>query len=77
MNVFEWPNDNPAVNSVKYLWRDLKMNTDHLHQNRQSLGGSADKNGRKSPNPCAKVLVSYPIKFKSAKTAKCASTQVP
>ena len=52
MNVLEWPSQNLHFNPIEHLWSDLKIAVQrHSPSNlTESMRGSAEKNGRNSPN---------------------------
>ena len=56
MNVLEWPSQSLDLNPNEHFWRDLKIavqqhSTSNLIElERICLRGSAEKNGRNSPN---------------------------
>ena len=63
-----WTEFNFSAETWKWL------STDFHNSTWQSLGGSAEKNGKKIPKSrCAKLVASYPRRLKTAITAKGAS----
>ena len=50
LNVLEWPSQRPDLNPFEHLWSDLKIAVQRRSPSNQSLRGSAEKNGRTSPN---------------------------
>ena len=57
VNVLEWPSQSPNLNPIKNSRETWKwLSTDGPHPTWQSLRGTAEKNGRNSPNPGVQSL---------------------
>ena len=72
LNVFEWPSQSPDLNSIEYLWRDLKITV----QWRSPSNPIGREEWEKLPRyRCAKLVASYPRRRKAVIVAKGASTK--
>ena len=71
LNVLEWPSQSP----IKHLWRDLKIAVQQRSpSNLTELERICREEWEKlSKCRCAKLVTSYPRRFKVAITTKCAS----
>ena len=77
LNVLKWPIQSLDLNPIEHLWRDLKIAVQqHSPSNLTELERICREEWEKLPKyRCAKLVVSYPIRFEAVITAKDASTK--
>ena len=71
LNVLEWPSQNPDLNQIKHLWRDLKIAVQrrspfNLTELERICRAEYEKLLKYR---CAKLVASYPIRIKAVITA--------
>jgi hypothetical protein len=77
VNVLEWPSQNPDLNPIEHLWRDLKMAVHRRSpSNLTELERICKEEWQKLPQSrCAKLVASYPKRLEAVINAKGASTK--
>ena len=77
LNVLEWPSQSLDLNSIKHLWRDLKLGVQQSSpSNLTELERICREEWEKlSKYRCAKLVSSYPRRLKVVIAAKGTSTK--
>uniref|UniRef100_A0A7N8X1Z3 Tc1-like transposase DDE domain-containing protein n=1 Tax=Mastacembelus armatus TaxID=205130 RepID=A0A7N8X1Z3_9TELE len=77
VTVLDWPSQNPDLNPIEHLWRDLKMAVHQLSpSNLTELERICKEEWQRIPKSrCEKVVASFPRRLMAVLAQKGASTQ--